>query len=250
MASKIYGAVAAAILLGSASMAHAGYKTVDLSSIVNHGFDNGGWYINGFIPQSQLPGTTFGNQGSTTPFNVANVPDTVNGGFLNYWYGLDDGSRTNLFSGPVNYSLLNITTPGVTSIYTLADNVFGRQDAFEFSLFLGDENNNFIELDYLGGQNTRDYNTPNCATTGCTPTPGASVWYDDGNGIQLQEVRWNVPTGFNLKTIILGQQDTVDGGIVAGITLGVPEPSTWALMIGGFGMMGAMMRRRRALALA
>ncbi|HEY0437062.1 MAG TPA: PEPxxWA-CTERM sorting domain-containing protein, partial [Phenylobacterium sp.] len=242
------GAVAAAVLLGSASMAHAGYKTVDLSPIVNHGFDNGGFYINGVQPQADLPGTTFGNQGSTIPFNVANVVDTLNGGFLNYWYGLDDGSRTNLFGGEVNYSLLNITTPGVRTIYTLADNVFGRQDAYEFSLFLGDENSNFIELDYLGGVNTRDYNTPNCFTTGCTPTPGANVWYDDGRGVQLQEVRWNVPVGFNVKTIILGQQDLVDGGIVAGITLGVPEPATWALMIGGLGVAGAALRRRRTLA--
>lgn len=30
----------------------------------------------------------------------------------------------------------------------------------------------------------------------------------------------------------------------------IPEPGTWALMIGGFGMAGAMIRRRRALALA
>ena len=31
-------------------------------------------------------------------------------------------------------------------------------------------------------------------------------------------------------------------------TLGVPEPATWALMIGGFGMAGAALRRRRAIA--
>ena len=29
---------------------------------------------------------------------------------------------------------------------------------------------------------------------------------------------------------------------------GVPEPVTWALMVGGFGMAGAMLRRRKALA--
>jgi hypothetical protein len=28
----------------------------------------------------------------------------------------------------------------------------------------------------------------------------------------------------------------------------VPEPTTWALMIGGFGLAGAALRRRRAVA--
>jgi hypothetical protein len=27
----------------------------------------------------------------------------------------------------------------------------------------------------------------------------------------------------------------------------VPEPASWAMMVGGFGMMGAMMRRRRTV---
>jgi hypothetical protein len=30
------------------------------------------------------------------------------------------------------------------------------------------------------------------------------------------------------------------------VTVSVPEPASWALMIGGFGMAGAMLRRRRA----
>jgi hypothetical protein len=33
-------------------------------------------------------------------------------------------------------------------------------------------------------------------------------------------------------------------------TAGVPEPASWALLIGGFGLSGAMLRRRRALAAA
>jgi hypothetical protein len=31
---------------------------------------------------------------------------------------------------------------------------------------------------------------------------------------------------------------------------GVPEPASWALMIGGFGLAGASLRRRRAIATA
>ena len=34
---------------------------------------------------------------------------------------------------------------------------------------------------------------------------------------------------------------------VDNLAVGVPEPATWALMIGGFGMAGGMLRRRRAL---
>jgi hypothetical protein len=34
------------------------------------------------------------------------------------------------------------------------------------------------------------------------------------------------------------------------VSSAVPEPATWALMIGGFGLMGAALRRRRGLALA
>ena len=33
-------------------------------------------------------------------------------------------------------------------------------------------------------------------------------------------------------------------------SVAVPEPATWALMIGGFGMAGGMLRRRRAIAVA
>lgn len=40
---------------------------------------------------------------------------------------------------------------------------------------------------------------------------------------------------------------TVDSGPIAG---GVPEPASWALMIGGFGLAGAALRRRREAAAA
>ena len=163
MSSKLYGALAAALVLGSASLAHAGYRTVDLSSIVNEGFANGGWYINGGQSQADLPGTTFGNQGSPVPFNVANVPDAINGGNLNFWFGNDDGSHTNLF-GPPGSVTLAVNGAGARSVYILADNVFGNYYADEFDVtFHGTSGD--ISASYIGGFDTRDYNTPNCGST-------------------------------------------------------------------------------------
>jgi hypothetical protein len=52
---------------------------------------------------------------------------------------------------------------------------------------------------------------------------------------------------YNLSGVPIGVR--IDGSGVAGGTGGVPEPASWALMIGGFGLAGAALRRRR-LALA
>jgi hypothetical protein len=56
----------------------------------------------------------------------------------------------------------------------------------------------------------------------------------------------NTATG---KTFIIGGRDAIcqQGCPVPGGNLGVPEPSTWALMILGFGTAGAMLRRRQVL---
>ncbi|WP_293677766.1 PEPxxWA-CTERM sorting domain-containing protein [uncultured Phenylobacterium sp.] len=63
---------------------------------------------------------------------------------------------------------------------------------------------------------------------------------------------------YTLASINSNAWDNADGfgslaytaTFAAGETTAVPEPASWALMIGGFGMAGAVLRRRRALALA
>jgi len=48
--------------------------------------------------------------------------------------------------------------------------------------------------------------------------------------------------GFELDNLTIGNVNGAPGGS----TPAVPEPASWALMIGGFGMIGAAMRRRHA----
>ena len=59
-------------------------------------------------------------------------------------------------------------------------------------------------------------------------------------------------TGTSTDFQVHGRQDPAgiwfdDFSVEASATAAVPEPATWALMIGGFGVVGASMRRRRAI---
>ncbi|HXA39806.1 MAG TPA: PEPxxWA-CTERM sorting domain-containing protein [Phenylobacterium sp.] len=52
-----------------------------------------------------------------------------------------------------------------------------------------------------------------------------------------------------LETLHFMPNGVWSGGFIDNVqltTAGVPEPASWALMIGGFGLAGAMLRRRRA----
>jgi hypothetical protein len=260
MMKSMLGLSVSLAILGAATSAHAAYVQVDLSPYVNQGFTNTtSWFINGG-DFAGLIGSTNGNQGSPTPFTVANVADGLNGDgtarFNNYWFGLDDGSHADSLFGSLNSTTIAIATPNTTVVHILADNTFGLSGATEFSVtFTGTAG--VLVGNFTGGFDTKDYNY-NCSTTGCDATAAAGYWYVNGNQIGgdsgnqwLQETVWNLPAGFGLQSLTFSQIDGVDGAILAGVTLetgAVPEPTVWALMIGGFGLVGATLRRRSRLA--
>ncbi len=65
---------------------------------------------------------------------------------------------------------------------------------------------------------------------------GATVWVDFSNGLR----------GTGLIEAVPGNSDAGQLFIRTFTpTPGVPEPAAWALMLGGFGMVGAAMRRRK-----
>jgi hypothetical protein len=236
------GLAATAAAIGMASAAHASLTEVDLSPYVNEGFADGGWYINGgdFL---SIVGSTHGNQGSKVPFLVASAPDG-NGGNANFWFGLETpGDPTSLF-GPPGSITIPISTPGVRHVYTLADNTFGTAGNTEFAVTFNGTGGSLTGL-YVGADNTKDYNI-NCGTTGCDATPNAQYWFVNGQGQWLQQASWDLPAGFGLNSITFTQVDGSDGAILAGVTLSVPEPATWAMMILGLGAIGLAARRRKA----
>jgi hypothetical protein len=245
---------AAALLLGSAQPARAGFVQVDLANYVNLGFQNS-WFING-NQFSGIIGSTTGNQGSTIPFTVANTPDNSGqGGDDNFWYGLWGGSGNQLDGSPLSITI-PINQAGVTNVYTLADNTFGGAGNLEFSVTFMSVSGSPLTEKYTGANNTKDYNK-NCGTTGCSATPNAANWFVDAWGGQgLQVVDWTLPANFGtLSSITISQVSGSDGAIIAGLTLltdpndppaAVPEPEGLALTSVGIGLVGVALLLRRS----
>lgn len=106
----------------------------------------------------------------------------------------------------------------------------------------------------LGGSATLYNNvwcTENCAFVGpAVITPGGSLGgfqAHDASMVALTSVRWFAfATGGTYDGVECFNCGTNPG--FEGVSGVVPEPASWALMIGGFALTGAALRRRRAVA--
>jgi hypothetical protein len=84
---------------------------------------------------------------------------------------------------------------------------------------------------------------------------GAATFVNSGQNTTLT---FNTPTArftrylftTNERGDVVFAGDTGQGYLVGQINAVVPEPATWAMMIGGFGLVGFGLRRRRELAAA
>ena len=188
----------------------------------------------------------------------------TNGGFedsgsasLQYWGGYTYGASYSLplpgwtvDTGSVDIVVNNSPwSPAYEGTHALDINGFGPGSISQsFLTQLGRSYRVF----YAYSRNAAGANDPATATVSVAGiTVPISVPYDPQNFGSPYNILWKTNsfhftgTG-NLETLRLSTTDGGAGGVFFdAVSVGVPEPATWALMIGGFGMAGVMLRGRR-----
>jgi len=103
---------------------------------------------------------------------------------------------------------------------------------------------------YMGSPDTYNHVSFNFVGGGHQDFDGDAIWGGDvlGNGDRSKGFRVYYDFG-GAKVSSIGFASDNNAFEFDGLAgnVGVPEPATWALMIGGFGAAGAMLRRRRTL---
>lgn len=111
-----------------------------------------------------------------------------------------------------------------------------KSDGFSFRAIGPDPRSGFSIL----GNGCFANSSPTTVTLGSQSVDPAcgSIAVSSNNGSTMSSYRFNgAVTGINFRV--------VDVASLPGITFAIPEPTTWALMLAGFAMVGYAMRRRR-----
>ncbi len=109
---------------------------------------------------------------------------------------------------------------------------------------------NFHERVYYDGGLTADFYSLNAVYDGYQSFETITTQGEQINRIDLTVTPAGLGFQFPTNSINLIQLDNIRINDPTPLAGGVPEPASWALMIMGFGLAGATLRRRRALSLA
>lgn len=171
----------------------------------------------------------------------------------------------------VTFNVVNNTTPVAQGSFTYADGlsgILGYDDLGSFSVAIGgsaytlaDVNSTLTTYQYFGYDTATLSFVPgtSCGSAGCgfnTYLSAIAVRNGSGfsftsDGMRATDHMTRVTsryTGFLISSSV-GPTDPIDidPDPEGENPLPVPEPATWAMLIAGFGLVGATMRRRRTI---
>jgi hypothetical protein len=154
-----------------------------------------------------------------------------------------------------NFNLLPYNLTGVTSIYTLINSAYGADGAVVGQVTFTDTLSNSVSYDLVEGVNIRDHYCCGGYNESASNLAGTVTFNSvvPGDLVRLDMQQFNVASLGTLQSMTFEgfypvDLNTFGQPFLAGLTAvdGVPELSTWAMLLLGFAGLGFMAYRRKS----
>ena len=162
--------------------------------------------------------------------------------------GIDNPVSGKLTVGSLSFDIGQVKSPDFSQGMQYQDHISDHTyEGFKFQTYDSSDYDNgvikggnyhylYVEAESRGSNWLKSSDYHDLGSLSVAKNPGF-VWIGQ---YYFGELAYEISTG----NVTVNRQGILDFSLTS-LTVGVPEPTTWALMIGGFGIAGAMLRRRR-----